>query len=131
MKKKEKIPATIRNAVWCKYIGESNYSKCFCCNYEPITKSNYECGHVISEKNGGNVHLNNLRPICSLCNKSMGTKNMEKFMETYGFEKNEKWYGEPTMANMACPALPSINKKIMETINNYKKDSDYYQEFSG
>jgi hypothetical protein len=90
---KEKIPVAVRNGVWHKYIGGLYYSECFCCNFEPITKANYECGHVVSEKNGGKVHLDNLRPICSACNKSIGIRNMEHFMEQYGFEKNENWYG--------------------------------------
>jgi hypothetical protein len=123
MKKKEKIPATVRNAVWCKYIGELNYSKCFCCNYEPITKGNYECGHVISEKNGGNVHLDNLRPICSLCNKSMGTRNMEHFMKQYGFEKNKKWYGSVVAAEFSAISpskgeTSDINKKNQKGSSN-------------
>ena len=81
--KKEKIPATIRNQVWSKYNNIKD-PKCWCCKTEPITRNNFECGHVISEYNKGTVHLDNLRPICSLCNKSMGTKNMIEFMEKYG-----------------------------------------------
>jgi hypothetical protein len=118
MTKKEKIPATVRNTIWCKYIGELDYSKCFCCNHEPITRGNFECGHVISEKKGGKVHLDNLRPICSLCNRSMGIENMEHFMEKFGYEKNENWYGEPTMANMAGPALPGIDNKKVSNENH-------------
>jgi hypothetical protein len=111
MSKKEKIPAAVRNGVWHKYIGGLYYSKCFCCNFEPITKSNYECGHIVSEKNGGKVHLNNLRPVCSSCNKSIGTRNMEHFMEQYGFEKNENWYG--------------IDKKKISNDNTKKIHDDY------
>ncbi len=58
---------------------------CYCCSVEPITKGNFECGHIISEKEGGEVKLENLRPICGLCNKSMGTKNMLEFMKQYGY----------------------------------------------
>lgn len=97
--KKEKIPMAVRNAVWSMYIGESYNAKCFCCNFEPITKVNYECGHIVSEKNGGKIHLTNLRPICSACNKSIGTKNMEIFMEQYGFTKNKNWYGIESSKN--------------------------------
>ena len=48
---------------------------------------------MLAEKNGGPTMLQNLRPTCSLCNKSMGTKNMEIFMETWGFTKIKNWYG--------------------------------------
>src|SRR5207253_4832945 len=86
----KKIPSTVRNAVWIKYIGKVYEGTCFCCGLETITKSNYECGHIISRKNGGEVHLDNLRPICSLCNKSMGTENMFEFIKKYGFDSEGK-----------------------------------------
>lgn len=82
------IPQTVRNSVWLKYIGEYYNGKCFCCNLETISKGNYECGHIVSKKNGGDITLENLRPICSLCNRSMGTQNMIKFMEKYGYTKD-------------------------------------------
>lgn len=83
--RKEFIPKSVRVAVWNRYIGNDKASGlCFAGCNTPIFQSNFECGHVISEKNGGQVHLDNLRPICGTCNKSMGTINMEKYMEKYG-----------------------------------------------
>lgn len=93
-KTKEKIPATVRNAVWVNYIGPIKAtSMCFCCNSNPISISVFECGHIKSEHDGGKVHIDNLRPICGLCNKSMGTKDMVKFMQTYGFKQSRNWNG--------------------------------------
>lgn len=43
----------------------------------------FHCGHVISEFNGGELRPSNLKPICQLCNSSMGTMNMDEFIETY------------------------------------------------
>ncbi len=89
---KEKIPATVRNSCWNYYIGSENRKGlCFCCSTEDISTANFHCGHVISESNGGKVHLGNLRPICGHCNSSMGRKNMTEFMEKYGFVKCENW----------------------------------------
>ena len=85
-RRKKKIPATVRNTVWIKYNGKVFEGICFCCKTESITKSNFECGHIISESDGGEVTIQNLRPICSLCNKSMGKKNMEEFMKKHGYE---------------------------------------------
>lgn len=78
--KERTIPATMRNAVWIKYIGdEKGTAVCFCCELQPIDRGNYECGHVISKSKGGLATLDNLRPICGLCNKSMGTANLNDF----------------------------------------------------
>ena len=88
------IPSAVRNAVWNIYVGNDiKQGICFCCNTEPITTANFDCGHVESRNNNGKATIQNLRPICGLCNKSMGTKNMETFMENSGFKKNINWYG--------------------------------------
>jgi DNA mismatch repair protein MutS len=87
--KKEKIPSTVRNSVWNIYIGDDKkIGVCFCCSTEQISTANFHCGHVISEKYGGEVKINNLRPICGQCNLSMGTKNMLEFMREYGFDES-------------------------------------------
>ena len=84
--KKQKIPAAVRNTVWLKWVTDKNNAKCFCCKLESITSANWHCGHIISEKNGGKIHLNNLRPICAGCNCSMGKINMNDFIRKYGFD---------------------------------------------
>jgi len=87
------IPSTVRNTVWNIYIGNGvKEGICFCCNTEPITYANFDCGHVESRHNRGKTTVQNLRPICGLCNKSMGTMNMEIFMLEYGFFKNDNWH---------------------------------------
>jgi len=83
-----KIPATVRNVVWLKYVNKED-PKCFCCKIEKISKGNFECGHIISHKEGGKINIQNLRPICSLCNKSMGKMDMLEFMNIYGFNEEE------------------------------------------
>lgn len=80
--KKKAIPKTIRNQVWRKYCGNSLDSKCYCCHQ----KLQYECweaGHIVAEVNGGETSLENLRPICVACNRSMGRMNMTDFMRKY------------------------------------------------
>ena len=90
---KQKIPSAVRNKVWNEYIGiDKANDKCFCCNSEPITKANFECGHIISEHSGGEINIKNLRPVCSACNKSVGTKNMLDFMKQYHFDIRKDFY---------------------------------------
>ena len=81
--KKKAIPSTIKKLVWNTNIGEDiGKAKCICCKSTDITQMSFNCGHVISEYNGGETIVSNLKPICQNCNSSMGTKNMNDFMLT-------------------------------------------------
>jgi P4 family phage/plasmid primase-like protien len=78
--KKTIISKTMRIAVWDKYIGEEiGKTKCLACNLHDISQLNFECGHVIAESKGGETSIENLRPVCNICNKSMATKNLFEF----------------------------------------------------
>lgn len=71
--KKKCIPSSLKTAIWITYNGECFKSKChvsWCHN--TITVFNFEAGHDIPESKGGATCLDNLKPICSACNKSMG-----------------------------------------------------------
>lgn len=85
-KKKQAIPKNVRMLVWGHYIGDDIIKhKCLCCKKINISNTNFEVGHVLSEKNGGTHEINNLRPICFACNHSMGTENMVDYVIKYGF----------------------------------------------
>lgn len=84
-KKKQSIPKNVRIIVWNHYIGEDIIKhKCLCCKKVTISNTNFEVGHVLSEKNGGTHEINNLRPICFACNHSMGAENMIDFVVKFG-----------------------------------------------
>jgi 5-methylcytosine-specific restriction endonuclease McrA len=79
--KKKTISSTMKKLVWNTNIGEDiGKTKCLCCKSTDITQMAFNCGHVISEHNGGETIVSNLKPICQNCNSSMGTKNMNEFM---------------------------------------------------
>mgnify|MGYP003653419957 FL=1 len=85
---RKSIPKTLKNKVWDTYIGKKKgVGKCFCCRCD-IDSKNFDCGHVISVRDGGPTNLENLRPICAPCNKSMGTENMKLFKDEYFPEGN-------------------------------------------
>lgn len=87
-KKKEPIPTAIKSLVWNKYIGETIASTpCFCCKVTSISMRHFHCGHIKSEKQGGKLTIDNLRPICANCNLSMGSMNMMEFIEKFGLHK--------------------------------------------
>lgn len=87
-KKKTPIPKKIKQLVWNKYVGEEKgTSLCKCCNVTTISQMDFACGHIISENDGGTITVENLLPICSLCNTSMNSKNMNDFIEKHGLNK--------------------------------------------
>ena len=114
MSKKERIPAAVRNTVWLKYIDDKNNANCFCCKLETITNANWHCGHIVSEKNGGKVHIDNLRPICAGCNCSMGKTNMFEFMEKYGFDTITNPKQSKTKKSKKTKKAKKIKKPLSE-----------------
>jgi 5-methylcytosine-specific restriction endonuclease McrA len=84
--KKKPIPPPLKRNAWHKYIGEDiGKAKCLCCKLADITQMSFHCGHIIAESKGGELSVNNLKPICQSCNSSMGTQNMDEYIKKYGF----------------------------------------------
>ena len=83
---KKKLPKALRQQTWLKYIGPVFNSKClinWCQNN--INPFNFEVGHNIPSSKGGTNNINNLRPICSQCNKSMGNQfTIDEFIKLGG-----------------------------------------------
>lgn len=83
-----KISKSLRQQVWFKYANNKLETKCNCCGLNTINAFTFECGHIVPASKGGKCNINNLVPICSLCNKSMGTINMIKFMKHHNYPIN-------------------------------------------
>jgi hypothetical protein len=82
--KKKAIPKSLKMLVWHTYIGkEVGLAKCLCCKNKEITQMDFDCGHVVAESRGGVTTVNNMRPICAKCNRSMKAMNMNDFIEKY------------------------------------------------
>jgi len=82
--RRKKIPKHIKTLVWNKYIGpETASSDCMSCRTVKISNRSFHCGHVIAESKGGDMNINNLRPICEACNGSMGTRSMNEFTKEF------------------------------------------------
>ena len=87
-KKKESIPAAIKTLVWNKWVGEKEAEAgCYACRVTTISMRHHHVGHVVSEKHGGKCTIDNLRPVCANCNLSMGTMNMNEYIEKFGLHK--------------------------------------------
>lgn len=75
---KKPIPPKLRKQVWKKEFGGSFQNCCpinDCSNIIKNEKYAWHAGHIVSEKNGGQTVLENLRPICQQCNLDMGSCN--------------------------------------------------------
>lgn len=78
--KRKSIPKAIKNKCWDINIGmEKGIGGCTVCG-TTIYARHFEAGHVISAKNGGGDNVSNLKPVCEECNKYMGSKNMDEYI---------------------------------------------------
>lgn len=83
--KKAKIPVALREQVWISRMGRKFEGKCCVdwCNNN-ITVFDFQSGHNIPESKGGKTTIDNLIPICSRCNLSMGNSyTIEQWCNTF------------------------------------------------
>lgn len=83
--KKRTIPKPLREQVWRKYFGNSTDGVCqgICKPRNKITAFHFECGHIYPESRGGETAVENLIPLCSYCNKSLGSNDFRDWKKKY------------------------------------------------
>lgn len=81
-KKRTSCPKSVKEAVWRDYFGNRMTGKCYACR-KRINFTDFEVGHNKAASKGGSWNLQNLRPICRTCNRSMGTMAIETFKKKY------------------------------------------------
>lgn len=113
--KKETIKLNIKQQVWLNNFGNNLYGNCFYCkNYILIPKSVFDklypkqdlnhydqyipkniigthFDHIISEHNLGKTSVDNLQPICSICNLKKGNKNSKQFIKSKKLTDNYEY----------------------------------------
>ena len=80
---KESNPKCVKNCLWINYFKDSRVGVCQCCKREQITIGNFHAGHILAEVHGGKTALDNLIPLCQLCNCSMMTSNVFDFVAKF------------------------------------------------
>jgi chromatin remodeling complex protein RSC6 len=81
--RRKTIPKAVKVVLWNKYFGEDVVNgSCYVCS-RTLKVVDFEAGHITSVTNGGSDNIDNLMPICSLCNKSVGTMNLIDFKNFY------------------------------------------------
>lgn len=85
-RKKRSIPKVLKDHCWSVWVGDDvARTQCLCCGRNEIRMNNFHCGHVVAEARGGEMSVENLRPVCATCNLSMGSENMDAFRARCGF----------------------------------------------
>lgn len=112
LKIRKSIPKALRQQVWIKFCGSVFESKCYitwCKNI--ITPFNFEVGHNIPYSKGGSDSIDNLRPLCSQCNKSMGNKyTIYEFIELASKVPEKKPKNLTSHFNLPCCFNPVIKE---------------------
>jgi len=94
--------------IWCENI---------------LTPFTFEVGHNIPESKGGTTNIDNLRPICSKCNKSMGSQySIDEFSKLYERKKILKITSKDYMKKFRLDPFNVFNgnrNKILSKINNF------------
>ena len=115
-KKRKAIPKAVRKKVFAEYIKTDDPNKltgkCFVECGNKINIDDFEVGHIVSVAEGGSDEIENLRPICSPCNKSMGKQNLLNFKDKYGFNSDD--IDSVTTLIDEC----NCNKMELENANN-------------
>ena len=69
------IAKAVKEQIWIQHFGETFRHKCYipwCTN--SLTPFSFHAGHDVPRSKGGTNTIDNLFPICSSCNCSMGNK---------------------------------------------------------
>lgn len=80
-KKRKPIKAWQKQLIWNARYGEKYNAKCFICKTNVITPFNFECGHINAHCEDGSSDISNLDAICVQCNRTMGSMNMNSFID--------------------------------------------------
>eukprot|EP01041_Mallomonas_annulata_P010715 gene10715-22375_t len=78
---RDSLPKALRNRLW-QLKTDEDASECYCCKF-PVTSSNFHAGHKIAVAKGGDDDISNLEIVCSVCNLSMGTQDMDIWRMKY------------------------------------------------
>ena len=125
--KKKNIPKAVREALWIQYYPSKFRAKCqttWCPNQ--ITAFDFQAGHNIPESKGGATSLENLVPICSRCNSSMG--NQYTFIEWCQFHSSKKSFVQKLFSCLTI--LFSTNLTNWSLIGTQSQVSPGYFEFN-
>ena len=83
------ITKKLQLEVWEKRNPNAIRGSCYSCGGN-IDIHSFECAHIIAIANGGLTNISNLEPICKMCNRSCGTKDLNIFIESINHKHSGK-----------------------------------------
>ena len=81
------ISKALRRKIWQNEFNSKGKAKCPCCRTTNVTVWDFHVGHRVAKCKGGANRESNLRPICALCNMSMGKLDWEVFAKQFTSSK--------------------------------------------
>lgn len=109
-----------RYTLWYHYYGTNKIGNCFCCMCTlNLDDPAWHRGHVLSDYDGGEKSLENLRPICAKCNLAMKQQHMYRYMiynETNGCRNLSK--GIKASYEPELKMYRRIEEQVFEITNN-------------
>lgn len=125
--KRKTITAMERQQIWNCHIGITHGQiNCPYCQINPITQLLFEIGHVIAHSKGGQLSPDNVRPLCGLCNKSMGSNTLDINKWKIGYDKVIQLNNQEKIALQH--RIEELEKTIKEKDELIKIMSEYSQK---
>ena len=113
--KRIKVTAAMRSSLWNKYFcDETNKGECVLCKCE-LKMSQYHVSHIQSLKENGTYNQDNLTIMCSKCNTSIGSKNLNDYLKEYGITPSKKYIELNNLNNLNKNNTNNKNNIILET----------------
>ena len=122
-KKRTPCPQPVKETLWRIYFADDMIGKCYVCG-KRIHFTDFEVGHNIAHNEGGRWDIDNLRPLCRSCNRSMGTETIEKFKEKF-FRSIEY---EKRSEQKNIPHGPLFGAKFFDNAGKHAKFSGHAAE---
>jgi 5-methylcytosine-specific restriction endonuclease McrA len=136
--KRTTIPKTVKAEVWKRDFGDEGKGSCYCCGNTITALGSWEAGHIKASSRGGTDNIDNLKAVCSTCNKSMGTMDMDEFKHRYfdgnkivEVPKDNLNHEKNTVQSFLNVAVPKDNpnhvKNIIRSFLNKNLETTYYK----
>lgn len=89
--KRIKVNQAMRMSLWNRYFyDETEQGECVLCNCK-LKMSQYHVSHIQSLKENGTYDQSNLTIMCSKCNTSLGSKNLNDYMRENGVTPSQRY----------------------------------------